>query len=590
MIPYFAPRCPTVSPDTCTGERMRVGWIVFLVSCWFGAAAFAEPPTSADKAAEMWRPYRKPGTAVPNRDSQTAPPSKSSASQQATPDELPRRAVTDPFADDLSDEDFGPPVTTGDSNNPASLDDSKIALAGHAQPQTPQEPAPFQFPPGLNVPTVPSPAGDAPSIARASFDPVLLGPIEGEYIEGEYVEGEYVEGDYVGAEYGGEYIESGGELVGGCPNCGGNCGAAGINFCQATWTFNAEYLLWSISGFDVPALVTNSPAGTPRSQAGILGEPETRILFGDQTLVDGSRSGGRFSLSRVLEPSGMKTVELSYFFLGQTNDTFSASSDGSGILARPFFSVEPGATGPNAELVAFPGVLEGNISVTASSEMQGGGIVAYQVIDRSDCRQIRLFAGYNYHELEESLEIRDFKRTLDSSLGLAVGTTIAEQDQFSTDNQLNSFVLGADLKARHRRVSVGLMMKLGLGNTNTTATLAGRTTTTVPLAGGDDINSVNTGLLVLDTNRGIYEGNEFTMMPQLGIDLGFQINRGWSAHVGYDFIYWSRVLRPGDQVDTNLNLSQLAAGGLNGIPAPEMPWKVSDLRIHAIDFGLQLAY
>ncbi|QDS89397.1 hypothetical protein EC9_35960 [Rosistilla ulvae] len=554
-----------------TGLRLPIGWIAFLVLCTIGVTAFAQSPAQPGLGAEMWRPYRKPGTAVPNRDSQPTKPQ--------TSDELPRRLVNDPFADELSDDDLvtddyaaiTQEIFTGDDDD---RQQARIAMASHEEAiadkdRLPQEPAPFQIPPGLNVPAVPKivyfgePKGE---VVRASFDPVLIEPIEGEIYSHE------------------------GPIDNGCPNCGGQCGATGLNYCQATWTFGAEYLLWSMSGYDVPALVTSSTAGTPRTEAGILGEPNTRVLFGDQTLAEGSRSGARFSLSRVLDPSGMKSVELSYFFLGKSSDSFSANSDGAGILARPFFSVEPGATGPNAELVAFPGLLEGNISVTASSELQGGGLVAYQVISRSDCRQIRLFAGYNYYELEESLQIQDFKRTLDASLGLAVGTTVAEQDQFSTDNQLNSFVLGADLMARHRRLTVGLMMKMGLGNTNTKATLSGQTTTTVPLAGGDDVNSVNTGLLVLDTNRGVYEGNEFTMIPQLGIDVGYQLTRGWSAHLGYDFIYWSRVIRPGDQVDTNLNLSQLAAGGIDGVPAPAMPWKISDLRIHALDFGLQFAY
>ncbi|QDV69829.1 hypothetical protein Poly24_35460 [Rosistilla carotiformis] len=562
MISFSTSRCPTVSPDTFSGYPLRVGWSLFVVIWLMSSIAVAQPPSS-NQSADMWRPYRKPGTAVPNRDTQ--PPAKPATQ------ELPRRSTNDPFADDLSGGDIAPPTDNASQEGGAAAG-SQIALASHEEESLPQEPAPFQIPPGLDVPPSANLVGagnPVGRVARASFDPMLIESMDGEVYE----------------DYGGE-----GAIVGGCANCGGNCGASGINYCQATWTFSAEYLLWSMSGFDIPALVTSSQAGTPRTDAGILGEPNTRVLFGQQTVVDGTRSGSRFSLSRVLDPSGMKTIELSYFFLGKTSDSFNANSDGAGILARPFYSVESGAMGPNAELVAFPGVLEGNISVSASTQMQGGGLVAYQVIDRSDCRQIRLFAGYNYHELEESVQVQDFKRTLDSSLGLAVGTTIAESDRFDTDNQISSFVLGADLHARHRRWSVGMMMKLGFGNNRATATLDGSTTTTVPLAGGDDVSTVNTGLLVLESNRGVYEGNEFTMIPQLGLDVGFQLTRGWSAHVGYDFIYWSRVVRPGDQIDTNLNLSQLAAGGLSGLPAPTMPWKVSDLRVHAVDFGLQFAY
>jgi len=52
-----------------------------------------------------------------------------------------------------------------------------------------------------------------------------------------------------------------------------------------------EALGWAISGQSLPPLVTGSPTGTPRNQAGILGAPGTQILYGDQT-VNGNLQPG----------------------------------------------------------------------------------------------------------------------------------------------------------------------------------------------------------------------------------------------------------------------------------------------------------
>src|SRR5262245_33785998 len=57
-----------------------------------------------------------------------------------------------------------------------------------------------------------------------------------------------------------------------------------------------EYLLWWQRGLRLPPLVTTSPVGTPREQAGVLGQPGTRILFGNSREDDNPLSGARFTL------------------------------------------------------------------------------------------------------------------------------------------------------------------------------------------------------------------------------------------------------------------------------------------------------
>ena len=38
------------------------------------------------------------------------------------------------------------------------------------------------------------------------------------------------------------------------------------------------------------------------------------------------------------------------------------------------------------------------------------------------------------------------------------------------------------------------------------------------------------------------------MIPELGLDLGYQVNCHWRAHLGYNILYWGCVSRAADQI------------------------------------------
>jgi hypothetical protein len=58
-------------------------------------------------------------------------------------------------------------------------------------------------------------------------------------------------------------------------------------------------------------------------------------------------------------------------------------------------------------------------------------------------------------------------------------------------------------------------------------------------------------------NIGVYDRNEFGVVPEFGTTLGYQLTERIKLNVGYTSIYWSNVLRPGDQVDNTVNTNLL---------------------------------
>ncbi len=144
-----------------------------------------------------------------------------------------------------------------------------------------------------------------------------------------------------------------------CGPCFNRCGGCGRGPIYA----RGEYLLWWLKGDGVPPLVTTSPSGTPQASAGVLGQPNTTVLFGNQNLNDAARSGGRVVVGTWLGPNSRLQGE--FFILGQQTASFNQTSTGNPILARPFFNLSTGLQDSN--VIAYPNVSQGTISASETS-------------------------------------------------------------------------------------------------------------------------------------------------------------------------------------------------------------------------------
>lgn len=348
-----------------------------------------------------------------------------------------------------------------------------------------------------------------------------------------------------------------------------------------------DFLLWWITGYDVPPLITSSPAGTGLDLAGELGQPATDVLFGNRNLDGGVDPGGRIRLGYWLDPCGTRGVEAAFFALTEKSSTFSAASPEVPILARPIFNVQPGSIGQDAEMVAFPELWDGSIQADSQTQLQGVDVLYRQVLCQDATRRVDWSAGYRYLGLDERLAISDFKRFVGTGTGLQVGTTIEEFDRFATQNDFHGGELGLTAELRRRRWTLEVLGKLAVGNNRSQVTINGSTTVTVP---DPDVATTPYGLLALPSNSGTYVRDVGTVIPELGITLGYQLTGGLRATVGYTLLYWSQVARPGDQIDLDVNLSQIQPGGLAGPARPEFIWTSTDVWAQGLSLGLDYRF
>jgi hypothetical protein len=376
---------------------------------------------------------------------------------------------------------------------------------------------------------------------------------------------------------------------------------------------NLEYLLWFTKDMYTPPLVTTTSDPTGLA---ILGQNGTQVLFGGDIDM-GIAHGGRFRVGWLFDCDRLWAIEAGGLFLMNQVETFTASSTGNPFLARPIYVVsqEAGVTGEGIEQVANPDVpnnvsgvpvfaLNGSVEVKAESQLMGFEIngrrnICFGCNDQTEkYYHIDLLAGFRYLQLREKLSITEnltvpatFTDPISQEQVLA-GTGFAVQDRFFTDNDFYGGQIGFEAECRWRRWVVDLTGKIAMGYTSQNVEISGNTTTTIP---GQGSNTQTGGMLAQPSNIGSYSRDTFTMIPEVGITLGYQICNTCKVYAGYNVLYWGSVARPGDQIDRTVSDRQVPRfGGGNVTPVasdrPLFTFRESSYWAQGLTLGLELKY
>ena len=365
---------------------------------------------------------------------------------------------------------------------------------------------------------------------------------------------------------------------------------------QGRLWLNADYLSWQLSGTDLPPLVTASPAGTPVSNAGVLGDPTTQILSGNAEVNNGWRSGFRLQGGYWLDACQTWAITGEYFDVGSDDYRFAQGSDPTLIITRPFYNTELDTE--DTELVYLDGELDGDVRVSASDEFRGAYLGLQRCLRRccdpccGPSWNLDLVGGYRYYQYNSQLAITEDLTVLPgTSTPLVPGTTIDLSDSFHSRNEFHGGEIG--LKGRLTQSYVWLegLAAVAVGGHHRSVSVNGSTTSTVPAVG---TSTAAGGLLTSEvTNIGHYSDTRAAVIPNFRLALGCQLTQRVSGHFGYNVIVWDDVvmaadhLPPGLEVDPR-NLPPVQAGG---VPEPEFPGlRGSTLVAHGIDLGLEFTY
>jgi len=367
----------------------------------------------------------------------------------------------------------------------------------------------------------------------------------------------------------------------------------------------AEYLLWSVKGapLSVP-LVSTGPDKEGfllNSNATILyGSPLAPASGGNDTQNFKMFSGSRLTLGYQLDPARNVAVEVSGFALEKRSAGFYIAS-GSTPLRVPVYNNVPYLTGggcdpqmpgvcviPNGEdgvPISVPDAgLSGSVSISNTLRLWGADaklILPFYLHEWT----VSTLAGLSYLELRESFNMMTTLVGAPTSQFYAneSGYTI---DEFGTRNQFLGALIGLRGQRAWGPFSVSLIGSLALGVSHETLDVYGY----YQDFGAPFANSSGPyGIFAMPANEGHFTKNEFAVVPEGQVKLGYDLTPSIRVTVGYDFLYDSNVIRPTDQINRNIPKGQTyQQDSPTSTSSPARIFKTTDFYAQGLNVGLNV--
>ena len=239
---------------------------------------------------------------------------------------------------------------------------------------------------------------------------------------------------------------------------------------------------------------------------------------------------------------------------------------------------------PGALIVGFPGLATGAIRLTSPTDFDGceinGRVCAYQCWDN----RVDALAGVRYLNLNESLDVGAISAY--SPPLLPVGGLLTVGDGFHTRNQFFGGQVGGVVTFQRSCWDLRCRGTVAFGDSHETLDVTG---------GSALVTSLGTitapgGVLAQPSNLGSHQRDTFAVVPEVSLELGYRLCEHVRVSLGYDFLYWSRVLRPGGQTDEGVDVSQAPflagttpSAGLTrpGVPMHETGFYATGLHVAA---------
>jgi hypothetical protein len=334
----------------------------------------------------------------------------------------------------------------------------------------------------------------------------------------------------------------------------------------------AELLLWWVKDTPLPA-----PIALVTDAAG-----NSQTVLGNSTAGFGAFAGGRVGLGAWFDRYNNYGFETSFFSLERRSNHQAVFSDDNGnpSLGLSYLSRAAGESGEFIQPLSVPGAFAGNVLVSSNLDLWGAEINGVICLLRTAGLEFTTLAGFRYASLREHLFITG------ASSDVTTGDFFVLNDQFSTHNDFYGGQIGARVNWTADRLALDATAKLALGGTHQVVDIQGNSFAS---AGG----FFPGGFYAQPSNIGHYTAGQFGVIPSLEFKFNYLLFRNCRLFVGYDFLYWNQVVRPGNQIDRNVNLTQsplLGNGTLTGPAFPGPLFNRSSFWAQGVTFGLEIRF
>lgn len=378
----------------------------------------------------------------------------------------------------------------------------------------------------------------------------------------------------------------------GCTSCG-SIACTGCDDCGPGYQcppglglwLRADYLIWYEKNMDTIPLATTTTADPATAGADYLtlAGAETSVLFGGRGLNADPLEGWRLEIGTWLDPSATFGIFGRYYEVGDREHTFRTDSTQVGSLGIPFFNFDTNSE--QAFEVVVPTEREGLMAVEID-----GGFRAWEILFRrlaqTGCNyRMDWVYGYRNTRLYDSLGISATTDLL-TQVGLfQEDTVIVLNDHFDVKNQFHGFDFGVTGHSQEGNWSLDFLLKVALGVVDQEITVDGNTTIFGPAP--DRTREVLVGgLFSQETNIGRHDNNEFGVIPEFNINLGYAVTPNVDFTVGYTFIYINSVVRAGTAIDRVVDEGLLSDLDPINSNRPQVNFEDTSYHIQGLNLGI----
>lgn len=335
------------------------------------------------------------------------------------------------------------------------------------------------------------------------------------------------------------------------------------------WWTQGDYLLWKAK--ETPLLVplvTTASLSDPIS--GALAQPGTKVIMGDKNIRSDWLSGFKIAAGLWTDQSEQRGIEAGYFLIPERSQKQSINTSGqpgSINVAVPIYDVTGlwGLNGvPGETVFILPGPIfgpgfVGSFQLKTSIRLQGAELDA--LIKRVDNSKFLLnfIGGFRWLQLEESLSFIGRTAAVPNSMESGFYNI---KDSFKTNNNFFGGQVGVKAACSTKMWRFTGVTKVAVGLMNQNVGVRGRSQTSngnlFYLTHNTETEILNGGIFAEPTNQGSHCRNVFAAAVEAGIKMFYRVSSCLELGVGYNFLFASSLVRPGDQIDRKINPTRTA--------------------------------
>lgn len=359
---------------------------------------------------------------------------------------------------------------------------------------------------------------------------------------------------------------------------------------------DAEYLYSKIQ---------DSPASIPLVNAGptfapLLGAPGTEVVLGGKKIDNNWRSGGKFTLGYWFDDCHAWGIDGNYFFLGSgTNKktVFSPGTAGEPVFGTPYINAITGIPSSNPISNSNPdldgGAYSGTARLKIKNKMQGAELNILTTLPCTCDWNVGFLAGFRYWNFDENLSFATDTLYLDIST-----SEFLTKDKFDVENNFYGGQVGIGLGYTYDNFFANVQGKVALGANCGTVNIHGKTESNDfnTVVGVGPLQTYVGGMYALSTNIGNHKKTVFSVIPEVNVNIGYNIWDSLRVQLGYNFLYVNKMFWSTQQLSSLINPTQSVAiedtapVTLVGVAQPVALNKTDSLWVQGLSVGLSFDF